>query len=179
MPTREELVKTQQVLMERLAQVNRALNDADETDKVVADIVKMMKDNQYVLITETELVIGSKKNYIIVKGDEFAYEFDDWGNLHITQGVKLVFFCDDSGRAFNYKTQGSNKFDGSWDIGNPEINKKRILEGRFSGITPDALKTLVRVNMASAYKHIFGNSLNVIENNLKMTIGLPIVEIED
>lgn len=163
--------------MDKLAKVNRALNNADETDKIVADIVKMMQENQYVLITETELVIGSKMNYVIVKCDEFTYDFDDWGNLRITNGVKLVFFCDDSGRAFNYKTP--EKFNGSWDIGNPEINKKRILEGRFSGITPDALKTLVRVNMASAYKHIFGNSLNVIENHLKMTIGLPKVEIVD
>lgn len=177
MPTREELVKTQQELMDRLAQVNRALNNADETDKIIADIVKMMKDNQYVLITETELVLDSKMNYVIVKCDEFAYDVDDWGNLHITNGVKLVFFCDGSGRATFYKTP--EKFNGSWDIGNPEINKKRILEGRFSGITPDALKTLVRVNMASAYKHIFGNSLNAIEHHLKMTIGPPKVEIGD
>lgn len=177
MPTREELVKTQQELMDRLAQVNRALNNADENDTIVADIVKMMEDNQYVLITDTEIVLGSKKNYVIVKCDDFAYDFDDWGNLRITSGVVLVFFCDDSGRATFYKTR--EKFNGSWDIGTPELNKKRILEGRFSGITPDALKTLVRVNMASAYNHIFGNSLNVIENDLKMTIGLPKVEIED
>lgn len=177
MPTREELVKTQQDLMDRLAQVNRALNNADETDKIIADIVKMMKDNQYVLITETELVLDSKMNYVIVKCDEFAYDVDDWGNLRITKGVVLVFFCDHSGRATFYKTP--EKFNGTWDIGNPEINKKRILEGRFSGITPDALKTLVRVNMASAYKHIFGNSLNAIEHHLKMTIGLPKVEIGD
>lgn len=163
--------------MDKLTQVNRALNNADETDKIIADIVKMMKDNQYVLITDTEIVLGSKMNYVIVKCDEFAYDVDDWGNLHITKGVKLVFFCDDSGRATYYKTP--EKFNGSWDIGNPEVNKKRILEGRFSGITPDALKTLVRVNMASAYKHIFGNSLNAIECNLKLTIGLPKVEIED
>lgn len=169
MATKEDLIKKQQTLMTQLSEVNKQLNG--ENDTILANIEQVMKSNQYVLIVDKEQVLDSVMNYIIVKCDEFSYDVDNWGNLHI-QGVKVVLFCDRSGMATFYKLPGN------WDIGSPSLNGQRIADGHLSGITPEALKTLLQKNMASAYRHISGNSLNAIECSLKLTIGLPKVTIE-
>ena len=166
---KEKLIERQQELMSQLAEVNKQLNG--ENDIIIANIEQIMKSNQYVLIVDKEQVLDSVMNYIIVKCDEFSYDVDSWGNIHI-QGVKVVLFCDHSGMATFYKLPGN------WDIGSPSINGQRIADGHFSGITPESLKTVLQKNMASAYQHISGNSLNAIECALKLTIGLPKVTIE-
>lgn len=170
MDTKEDLIEKQQTLMRQLSEVNKQL--AGENDTILANIERIMKSNQYVLIVDKERVLDSTMNYIIVKCDEFSYDVDSWGNIHI-QGVKVVLFCDRSGMATFYKLPGN------WDIGTPSLNGQRIADGHFSGIAPEALKTLLQRNMASAYRHISGNSLNSIECSLKLTIGLPKVTIED